>query len=244
MIEICCGSYEDALNAYYGGAKRIELNSALYLGGLTPSVASLKLIKETTDLKVICMVRPRGGGFCYSDSEFKQLLGEAKDLLENGADGLAFGFLRENREIDLEKTKILISLIKDYKKEAVFHRAYDCVTNPYTSIELLIDLGVDRLLTSGLQEKAFDGKELIRELQEKYGSSIELLVGSGINASNARAIKEYTGVTQLHSSCKDWQEDPTTSGDHVNYCYGPTDHKNEFEIVNRNLVENLVTLDL
>ena len=116
MIEICCGSYEDALNAYYGGAKRIELNSALYLGGLTPSVASLKLIKETTDLKVICMVRPRGGGFCYSDSEFKQLLGEAKDLLENGADGLAFGFLRENREIDLEKTKILISLIKDYKK--------------------------------------------------------------------------------------------------------------------------------
>lgn len=71
MIEICCGSYEDAINAYRGGAKRIELNSALYLGGLTPSIATLELIKRNTDLEVICMVRPRGAGFCYSDLEKK-----------------------------------------------------------------------------------------------------------------------------------------------------------------------------
>ena len=102
MIEICCGSYEDALNAYYGGAKRIELNSALHLGGLTPSIGSLKLTKNTTNLKVICMVRPRGAGFCYTDIEFKQMMIEAKDLLENGADGIAFGFLLKNHEIDIE----------------------------------------------------------------------------------------------------------------------------------------------
>lgn len=105
IIEICCGSYEDAINAYRGGAKRIELNSALYLGGLTPSIATLELIKRNTDLEVICMVRPRGAGFCYSDLEKKQIFAEAKALLERGADGLAFGFLTEDRTIDLNLHK-------------------------------------------------------------------------------------------------------------------------------------------
>ncbi len=85
MIEICCGSYEDAINSYIGGAKRIELNSALHLGGLTPSIGSLTLTKKNTDLKVICMVRPRGAGFCYNDIEFEQMMEDARVLLENGS---------------------------------------------------------------------------------------------------------------------------------------------------------------
>ena len=80
MIEICCGSYEDAMNAYLGGAKRIELNSALHLGGLTPTLGSLILTKKNTDLKVICMVRPRGAGFCYNDMEFEQIMEDARIL--------------------------------------------------------------------------------------------------------------------------------------------------------------------
>lgn len=244
MIEICCGSYEDALNAYRGGAKRIELNSALHLGGLTPSVSSLKLTKNNTDLKVICMVRPRGAGFCYSEAEFVQMMVEAKDLLENGADGLAFGFLLENHEIDIERTKQMVDLIKSYQKEAVFHRAYDCVNDPYSSIETLIDLKIDRLLTSGLQAKAMDGKELIKELQTKYGDKIELLAGSGVNASNGQEMILYTGINQIHSSCKDWRNDPTTSGEFVNYCYGPADHENDYDMVSQELVEKLVKLGL
>ena len=82
LVEICCGSYEDALNAYYGRAKRIELNSALHLGGLTPSIASLKLTKKNTNLKIITMIRPRGAGFCC--------------MLENKADGIAFGCLNQD----------------------------------------------------------------------------------------------------------------------------------------------------
>ena len=228
MIEICCGSYEDALNAYYGGAKRIELNSALHLGGLTPSIGSLKLTKNTTNLKVICMVRPRGAGFCYTDIEFKQMMIEAKDLLEN----------------DIERTKEMVSLIKSYQKEAVFHRAYDCVKDPYASIEILINLGIDRLLTSGLRAKAADGKDLIKKLQTKYGDKIEILAGSGINSTNGQAIMEYTGIDQIHSSCKDWQNDPTTSGEFVNYCYGPAEHKDDFDMVSKELVEKLVKLGL
>ena len=110
MVEICCGSYEDARNAYLGGAKRIELNSALHLGGLTPSIASLTLTKKNTDLKVICMVRPRGAGFCYNDIEFEQIMEDAKVLLENGADGLAFGFLNKDYTIDRFSTSFIISM--------------------------------------------------------------------------------------------------------------------------------------
>lgn len=186
MVEICCGSYEDALNAYHGGAKRIELNSALHLGGLTPSLGSLILTKQNTDLEVICMVRPRGAGFCYSESEFEVMKYDAKLLMENGSDGLAFGFLDKQGNIDKDKTKQMIDIIKQYHGTAVFHRAFDCVSNPYESIETLIDLGVNRVITSGLENKAMDGINLIKDLQAKYGKQIEILVGSGINSSNAK----------------------------------------------------------
>ena len=105
VAEICCGGYEDALAAYHGGAKRIELNSALYLGGLTPSLGTLILTKKNTDLKVIAMVRPRGAGFCYSAADFEVMKADAELLLQNGADGIAFGCLNENGEIEENQTR-------------------------------------------------------------------------------------------------------------------------------------------
>lgn len=139
-LEICAGSYYDALEACKGQADRIELNSALHLGGLTPSLASLILTKTSTDLKVICMVRPRGGGFCYGEADTQTMYADAKLLLENGADGIAFGFLNEDYTIDIPKTEHMVSIIKQYNKEAVFHRAFDCTDDPYSSIETLIKL--------------------------------------------------------------------------------------------------------
>ena len=146
-LEICAGSYYDALEACKGQADRIELNSALHLGGLTPSLASLILTKTSTDLKVICMVRPRGGGFCYGEADTQTMYADAKLLLENGADGIAFGFLNEDYTIDIPKTEHMVSIIKQYNKEAVFHRAFDCTDDPYSSIETLIKLKIDRVLT-------------------------------------------------------------------------------------------------
>ena len=105
IIEICCGSYEDALNAYYGRAKRIELNSALHLGGLTPSIASLKLTKKNTNLKIITMIRPRGAGFCYNDIEFEVMKEDARCMLENKADGIAFGCLNQDGSINGKTNK-------------------------------------------------------------------------------------------------------------------------------------------
>ena len=240
MVEICCGSYYDAMQAYLGQAKRIELNSSLHLGGLTPSLASLKLTKENTHLKVICMVRPRGAGFHYLEEDFETMKEDCRLLMENGADGIAFGCLDENANIDVEQTRQMIDIIKEYHGEAVFHRAFDCVSDPYQSIELLIELGVDRVLTSGLKEKAMDGKALIKDLQEKYGDRIEILAGSGMNASNAKEMMDDTGIHQVHSSCKDWMNDPTTSGINVSYSYASSPHENDYDVVSKELVEKLV----
>ena len=240
IVEICCGSYYDALQAYLGGSKRIELNRSLHLGGLTPSMATLKLVKQKTDLNVICMVRPRGAGFYYSDEDFEVMLEDAKLLMENGADGLAFGILDEHGNIDVKRNQALIDIIKQHHGIAVFHRAFDCVEDPFKAIELLIQLGVDRLLTSGQQDKAMQGKDLIKSLQEKYGDQIEILAGSGVNASNAKELMEYTHISQVHSSCKDWLNDSTTSSKYVSYAYGPSGHENDYDVVSRKLVENIV----
>ena len=177
MLEICCGSYYDALQAASGGAGRIELNCALHLGGLTPSLASLELVKEHCNVKVIAMVRPRGGGFCYSEEDFNVMLRECEHLVRHGADGIAFGCLREDASIDRERNARMISIIHSHGKEAVFHRAFDCTSNPYESIETLIELGADRLLTSGLKPKAVEGKALLGALQSclLYTSHFELI---------------------------------------------------------------------
>lgn len=240
IVEICCGSYEDALAAYRAGAKRIELNSALYLGGLTPSLGTLCLVKQNTDLKVIAMVRPRGAGFCYSDADFEVMKADTQILMEHGADGIAFGCLDENGNIHIDQTKEIINIIKKYQGEVVFHRAFDCVKDPFASMEKLIDMGVDRVLTSGLKAKVMDGAELIARLQERYGGRIEILAGSGINASNASELMEKTGIWQVHSSCKGWVEDPTTTGKEVTYSYAEGIHKNDYDVVDEKMVKELM----
>ena len=240
MIEICCGSYDDALASYRGGAKRIELNSALYLGGLTPSLASLILTKKNTDLKVITMVRPRAAGFCYTNEEFETMKLDVTLMLENGADGIAFGCLTSDSEIDVKQTKEIVDIIKSFNKEVVFHRAFDCVRDVDKAMNTLIELGVDRVLTSGLKPKAMDGIEMIKYLQDKYGDRIEILAGSGMNASNAKEMMDRTGISQVHSSCKGWRNDATTSGKYVNYCYAGDPHQNDYDVVDEELVRKIV----
>ena len=238
-IEICCGSYEDALASYRGGAKRIELNQALHLGGLTPDISALMLTKKNTDLKVVCMVRPRGAGFCYTDNEYETMLIDLKLLLDNGADGIAFGFLTKDFEVDRTRTKEFIDIIHSYGKTAVYHRAFDCTKDPHNAIETLIELGADRILTSGQKSKAMEGIELIKELQDRYGDRIELLAGSGMNATNAKEMMEYTGISQVHSSCKSWREDATTKYNEVTYGYSE-EYPMSYDIVSEELVKNLI----
>ncbi len=237
-LEVCCGSYEDAINAYHGGAKRIELNSALALGGLTPTIASLELVKNNTDLEVICMVRPRGAGFVYNELQSEQMIIEAEELLEHGADGIAFGFLDSDGKINSARTSEMVSIIHSYGKTAVFHRAFDVCDDPDVTIHRLIELGVDRVLTSGMKSTVSEGVQLIKELQEKYGNQIEILAGSGINETNVVDIIHYTGIHQVHSSCKNWRADPTTANDHVSFSYNGIN----YDYVDKEKVKRMVSL--
>ena len=240
IVEICCGSYYDAKQAYLGGADRVELNSSLYLGGISPSLANLIKVKDDFNIKTICMVRNRAGGFFYKQEDIDTMLTDAKIFLENGADGLAFGFLNEDRSVDIENIKRIIEIIKNKGKEAVFHRAFDCTLDPERTIEILIKLGVDRILTSGLRDKAIDGLELIKKLNDNYKDYIEIVVGSGVNYTNAKYIIEKTKVFQVHSSCKAYFQDKTTKGSYVNYSY--LNNNLDYDVVSKELVEKLVNV--
>ena len=237
LFEVCAGSVQDCINAQLGGADRVELNSALHLGGLTPSLAMLRLVKEKTSLKVVCMDRPRAAGFCYDDVEIETMFEDAKILLENGADGISFGFLNSDATINVTETKKMVELIHQYQKEAVFHRAFDCVDDPMHAIKQLIDCGVDRILTSGLQPTAMQGALVLEKLQSEFGDQIELLAGSGINANNIRALKEQTGLHQFHGSCKEWCKDPTTAVGNVSYAYHESD---DYDCVSLEKVKSIV----
>ena len=168
IVEVCAGSIEDCLIAQKEGAHRIELNSALFLGGLTPSLGTLKtVIEKGVTLPIICMVRPRGAGFCYTQEEFESMMLDAKLLLEAGASGLAFGFLKEDKTIDWNRTKQMIALCQQFHAESVFHKAFDIVPDVYEAIEGLIQLGCTRILTGGQQAKIEEGIPLLKKLQEK-----------------------------------------------------------------------------
>ena len=245
-LEVCCGSYEDALVAIQNGAHRIELNSALYLGGLTPSYATLLKVMQVAKqnhVSVIAMIRPRGAGFCYSKHEIEVMFEDAKWFLEAGVDGLAFGFLTSERLIDFSLTQKMCGLIHAYQKEAVFHRAFDCVDNLTLATKQLINCGVDRILTSGGQPTAPQGVEVLAILQEQFGSQIEILPGCGINASNVQVLIQQTKVHQVHSSCKDYACDETTSGTNVTYAYYSGTHQNDYECVSaKNVIDMIQAL--
>ncbi len=239
-VEICTGSYADCMAAFHGGAERVELNSALSVGGLTASVAVLRRVKKETTLKVICMVRPRAGGFCYDEAETKIMMEEARLLLENGADGIAFGFLHADGTVHRERTLQMSELIHSFGKEAVFHRAFDVTKDPFQAMEVLLSCKIDRLLTSGQRAKAMQGAELIAQLQDRFGDRIEILAGSGVNAQNAGELLARTGIRQVHSSCKGYRLDPTTASEHVSYAYLDDAHAMEYDVVEETLVRALI----
>ncbi|WP_347559874.1 copper homeostasis protein CutC [Clostridium sp. AM58-1XD] len=198
------------------------------------------MVKESCGIRVIAMVRPRGAGFCYGPEDFLVIERDCRLLVEHGADGIAFGCLNSSASVDEEQNRRLISIIHEHGKEAVFHRAFDCTDSPFETIEKLIHMGVDRVLTSGLKPTAMEGLVMIKELQRRYGNEIEILAGSGVNASNARKIMEETGISQVHSSCKEWKMDLTTAAGDVNYSYASSPNELCYDAVSAELVRKLL----
>ena len=196
LLEVCCGSVEDVLQAERGGADRVELNSCLFHGGLTPSIGELRMARQLSSLPVVAMVRPRQGGFCYTDVEYKTALADAEALLENGAQGLVFGFLKPDGSLDAARCRELVRLAGDRTK--VFHRAIDVASDWRRMLGQLIELGVDRVLTSGLAPDVFYGIDTVREMVEFAQGAIQIMPGAGVNLQNIDRIIEYTGCDQIH----------------------------------------------
>lgn len=209
LLEVCCGSVEDVLQAQKGGAERVELNSCLFQGGLTPSIGELLVAKQMADIPVMTMVRPRQGGFCYTEPEYRTAMADAEQLLLNGADGLVFGFLNADGTLDVERCRQLIALAGDRQK--VFHRAIDVAADWKKMLSQLIELGVDRVLTSGLAPDVFYGIDVIREMIEFAQGAIAIMPGAGVNLKNIDKIVEFTGCEQIHVARFASRIDPSTA---------------------------------
>ncbi len=209
LLEVCIASVEDALAAQAGGADRLELNTALPLGGLTPSPGLLEEVRRAVALPLIVMARPRPGGFCYSDADFRVLCRDADLALERGADGIAFGVLTSDGRIDRARVARVVDLVGP--RRAVFHRAFDVTPDPAEALGALIDLGVRRVLTSGQEESAYHGAATIAALRTQAAGRIEVLPAGGINRITLADVLARTGCDQVHASLRTGREDRSTA---------------------------------
>jgi copper homeostasis protein len=211
LLEVCVGSLADARAAADAGAGRLELCSALELGGLTPSLALVEQVVGEVDLPVVVMLRPRCGGFCYSDDEARGMLRDAELALAAGASGLAFGFLETSGLIDVPRTNKLVELAGG--KQTVFHRAFDFVPNLAAALDVLIDLGVTRVLTTGGATSAIEGAESLRQLIDRAMDRIEILPGGGISAVHVVQLVAASGCKQIHVGAATSDDDKSIAAD-------------------------------
>ncbi|MBL8816934.1 MAG: copper homeostasis protein CutC [Planctomyces sp.] len=205
LVELCVGGVTDVEVAEAFRLQRIELNSALPLGGLTPAAGLVKSARQIFQGEIIAMVRPREGGFCYSESEFRVMVDDASALIDMGADGIAVGFLLPSGELDEAQCDRFRNAVP--RTALVLHRAFDVVRDQREAVRKMIELGWDRILTSGGARTAVEGAGRIRELAELAGEQIEILPGSGIRSGNVGDLLTRTGLRQVHASCGTIQSD-------------------------------------
>lgn len=198
IVEVCTASLQGAQEAELAGADRIELNSALELDGLTPSAGLLGLVTKAIRIPIIAMARPRPGDFTYTDSEWETLMADARWLLKQGADGIAFGCLQPNGQVDLQRCREMRSISGMH--ELVFHKAFDDVFDWQLGLDQLIEAGINRVMTSGQKPTALQGASTISQIVKRSAERIEVLPAGRINAKNAVKIVEQTGCDQLHGS--------------------------------------------
>jgi copper homeostasis protein len=201
-IEVCAGSIRSVIEAEKGGASRVELCDNLFEGGTTPSAATIELSCQSVNIRVYVMIRPRGGDFLYSDIEFEIMKRDVFFAKKYGASGIVTGLLLPDGSVDEQRTKELVLMAQELGMGVTFHRAFDMSSNPYKALESIIKTGCERILTSGGENKAIEGKELIKELVTVAAGRISIMAGSGINPANVGGLIKYTGISEVHISGK------------------------------------------
>lgn len=198
ILEVVVYNIESALQAQKGGADRIELCNNPGEGGTTPSYGSIAVVRKKLSIDVFVMIRPRGGDFHYSVEEFESMKTDVEQCKKLTVDGIVFGILHTDGRLDKERCKELIDLARPMK--VTCHRAFDMTRNAFETLEECVEVGFDRILTSGHQAKAQEGISLLTELVQKAGKRISIMPGSGVSAENAAKLVTETGARELHFS--------------------------------------------
>ena len=206
LIEIATSDFITTKSAVEGGADRIELCANLTEGGTTPSYAHIKKCREAFDIALFPIIRPRGGDFLYTKDEFEIMKNDIKLCKELGCEGIVIGLLNMDGTIDMTRTSELIGLA--YPLEVTFHRAFDRCKDPFVAIEELIEIGCQRILTSGQKPTVREGVDLIAELNKKEDDRIIILPGSGVRKDNIKMLAEKTGCIEFHSSLRGKTKSP------------------------------------
>ena len=241
LLEICCGSLDDAIEAEAGGADRVELCSSLFFGGLTPSFGSISEAVRRLKIPVIAMIRQRGGGFCYTEPEFAAMAADAEAAIAQKAAGLVFGILTPDGAIDRARTKRLRDIAGS--RDAVFHRAFDVTPDPFRALEELIDLGITRVLTSGQQDTVPEGLDLIKQLVDRAGDRIQVMPGGGIKPHNFQEVIARTGCKQIHVAAFTTRtDDSTRNRPFVTFGGALMPPENRYDLTDRDIVLRLSKL--
>ncbi len=200
VLEIAASDFETTRSAVHGGADRIELCANLAEGGTTPSYGTIYQCRENFDVLLYPIIRPRGGDFLYTGDEYDAMLHDVKLCKQLGCDGVVIGLLKQDGTIDVERTAAIIEIA--YPMGVTFHRAFDRCRDAFKALEQLVQIGCERILTSGQQPTVNEGIDLIAELNKRADHRIIIMPGSGVRKENINILVEKTGCKEFHSSLR------------------------------------------
>jgi copper homeostasis protein len=200
VAEVCSNSVQSAIEAQKGGAVRVELCDNLKEGGTTPSLSQIELTRKYLSIQVNVIIRPRGGDFLYDDLEFEIMKKDIHHCGQAKCDGVVFGILNADGSVDKQRNKELVTIAHQYGMSTTFHRAFDRAANLLESLEDIIGLGFNRVLTSGGMKSAPDGKNILKKLIEKADNRIIIMPGGGITENNIADLAKATGLKEFHGS--------------------------------------------
>ncbi|MDR2408258.1 MAG: copper homeostasis protein CutC [Bacteroidales bacterium] len=200
LLEICVEGVSNALKAALSGAQRIELCVNLSEGGTTPSSAQIQMARKYLHIPLYILIRPRGGDFLYNDMEFEIMKSDIHFCGQTQCDGVVIGMLLPDGTVDMKRSQELIDIACQYNMGVTFHRAFDRSNDLFQAMETIIELGCERILTSGGYNTAIEGVDVIRQLIEKANNRIVIMAGSGITPENAGELIRKTGLTEIHGT--------------------------------------------
>ncbi|MDO5075235.1 MAG: copper homeostasis protein CutC [Bacteroidales bacterium] len=200
LLEICCGTLDSAITALCAGAHRLELCSALDEGGLTPSHGLLRAVGRLEGIQKHVLIRPRGGDFLYTAAELEVMVNDIAIAKDEGFDGIVVGALCADGSIDIEACRTLIQAAAGMS--VTFHRAFDLCAHRAEALEQIVELGCQRILTSGGAPTAWEGRAVLAQLVEQAAGRIVIMPAAGVKASNAAEILLLTGAQEIHASAR------------------------------------------